>query len=107
MAKKPLLDATSRPPSAFSAFTAGYRLSSNVEDRRGKKQYDPTDTPSDYTAGMTSTSGSASRPKTEEDEMYGTSSNKGDTTPSSRTSGSTTRKVDAEEAIRRTHIERK
>ena len=36
MAKKPLLDATSRPDSPYSDFTRGYRMSDNVIDNRNK-----------------------------------------------------------------------
>lgn len=39
MAKKPKLDATSRPDSPYSEYTRNYRTSENVEDRRGR-EYD-------------------------------------------------------------------
>lgn len=107
MAKKPLLDATSRPPTKYSDFTRNYRMSANFEDRRAESK-----------VGMGSGStirqtggeggGSTGRAKNNQstpDDFGGSDlgtggfSNQG-TTPHS------TRKVDAAEAIERTHFER-
>ena len=51
MAKKPLLDATSRPDSPYSDFTRGYRMSDNVIDKRNtQNEMKPSRTPRDTKA---------------------------------------------------------
>lgn len=126
MAKKPTLDATSRPESKFSSFAKSYRQSENVEDRRGK-QHRPTETPRDFDYNQirsesqrrpniqqSSTGGGTGRVKGSESEVTGANSSleeaAGSFTASFRDfdteTPSKTRKVDAEEAIRRTHTTR-
>lgn len=109
MAKRPVLDATSRPKSAFSDWTKNYRQSTNIVDERAK-QYRPTDTPKDAEYGTVSNGKIQGRP----------ASASNDTTPDDnsddiRTMGggrktetpTSTRKVSPDEAIRKTHIERR
>lgn len=119
MARKPLLDATSRPATAYSEWTKNYRQSANVKDRRGKMWDKPTETPVDALYDSRQKMGdprlSRGGPggmtgRVKEDtstlddyasDMAGFGMKSGDTTPTS-----STRKVSAEEAIRRTHTER-
>jgi hypothetical protein len=110
MAKKPLLDATSRPKTAYSDWTKGYRTSDNVEDRRGAQSEQAY---VDYVGGMMKRMDKIQPPKTRDGstgsgvggaaEGY----DDGATGYDHSAPTSTTRKVTAEEAIRRTNIERK
>lgn len=117
MAKKPSLSISgglSDNDSKFKDYMRGYRMSNNVEDRRGAS-FRPTETPRDTDYNfMTSdrrTSVGAGTGYVREgtqtvddysDDMQAYGGNKpSTTTPTS------TRKVDAEEAIQRTHRDRK
>lgn len=97
MARKPLLDATSRPESPFSSFTKGYRQSRNIEDRRAA-QFRPSETP--VTHGRQAVRPNQTPPDAYADMDMVFSVDSPTTTPSA------TRKVDAEEAVRKTHFER-
>lgn len=103
MAKKPLLDATSRPESTYSAFTKNYRASDSIIDRRGK-QYRPTST--NPRGGSVGGGTGPVREDTQavddyNSDMAGFGGKSSETTPRN-----SSRKVDADEAIRRTHTER-
>lgn len=102
--------------SGYGDWTRNYRQSTNVEDRRRKVADMPDRTPRDFdyaevskmndpSLSRTRTGGSTGAYKndTQTPDDYATSDigyKPNQTTPSS------TRKVDAEEAIRRTHFER-
>lgn len=131
MAKKPLLDATSKPKSTFGSFTAGYRQSGNIEDKRDGRGEIRARTDM---YGMDFGNGSAS---TNLNDFYrkdakGNTRTKGTSTPSQRsiedtsdntpddyapldigskysatTPSSSSYKASIDEAIRKTHIERK
>lgn len=113
MARKPLLDATSKPRSVFGDFARSYRQSSNVEDKRAK-QFRPTETGGDGASDWGrmgaadggayksdgSTRSKVTQPKNEIDEIFGASGPTSDTTPKTRSDQ--TRKSSAEEAINTT-----
>lgn len=122
MAKKKL-NLSTKEDKVYGEFTKGYRLSDNFIDRRGQKSYADTldQYGRNYDRFMGETPTPASRKARQEtmtpiarDTTRADSSpsdfdpflNKGgsDTTPSN--SFSQTRKVDAEEAVRKTHFER-
>lgn len=126
MARKPLLDATSQPETSFSSFTRGYRQSSNIEDRRNmNRALQPSRTPRDTKATVSDVmfpgqfSGSTGRGRadngtTPDDYSIGPAEG-GPVSKKTPGSGwpsvtseqqSSTRKVDAEEAVRKTHFER-
>lgn len=73
MAKKPLLDATSRPSTAYSEFTKNYRSSENVVDQRDGNGDLRAVMDKDFVENLTTQ----------------------------------TRKVSPDEAIRKTHLERR
>jgi len=90
-----------RNQSKYRDFTRNYRQSENLEDRRGR-QFQPTETPSAQWSGAKQSRTSSTPPDQYGDDLGAMVGGMDSTS----TSASATRKVDAEEAIRRTHFER-
>lgn len=115
MARKPNLDATSRAATAYSDFTKNYRQSSNVLDQRDGKGYQRdheargSPTPKDAEYGARTSSGRIGRTSsagdTQTPDDYATSDIGSKSSPT--TPPNSTRKVDPEEAVQRTHRDRK
>ena len=91
----------SRNQSKYRDFTRNYRQSENLEDRRGR-QFQPTETPSAQWSGYKQSRTSSTPPDEYSDDINAVLGGGFSTT----TPTSSSRKVDAEEAIRRTHFER-